>query len=91
MLHKYAVLIAARNEEAVISHLIESINRQTYPSDLIKIFVIADNCTDNTAALAKASGAEVWERFNRHLIGKGYAIDFLLERINEDRSIIQKS
>lgn len=83
VLHKYAVLIAARNEEAVISHLIESINRQTYPSDLIKIFVVADNCTDNTCAIAEAAGAEVWERFNRNLIGKGYAIDYLLERINE--------
>ena len=42
-LHRYAVLIAARNEEAVISHLIESIHNQTYPSELIEIFVVADN------------------------------------------------
>jgi len=82
-LHNFAVLIAARNEEAVIGNLIESIKMQTYPSHLIKIFVVADNCTDNTAAIAKAAGAEVWERFNKHQIGKGYAIDFLLEKINE--------
>lgn len=82
-LHRYAVLIAARNEETVISQLIESIRNQTYPSELVKIFVIADNCTDNTASVAKAAGAIVWERFNRYKIGKGYAIDFLLERIGE--------
>ncbi len=81
--HKYAVLIAARNEEAVISQLIESITNQTYPSELIKIFVVADNCTDNTAAKAKASGATVWERFNKQQVGKGYAIDFLLDRVGE--------
>jgi len=82
-LHRYAVLIAARNEEAVISHLIESIHNQTYPSELIKIFVVADNCTDHTASVARAAGAVVWERFNRLKIGKGYAIDFLLDRIGK--------
>ncbi|HBV51617.1 MAG TPA: N-acetylglucosaminyltransferase, partial [Clostridiales bacterium] len=43
--HRYAVLIAARNEEAVLPHLIESIRKQDYPGDLIEIFVVADNCT----------------------------------------------
>ncbi len=82
-LHRYAVLIAARNEEAVISQLIESIHNQTYPSELIDIFVVADNCTDNTAARARAAGATVWERFNSQQIGKGYAIDFLLDKIGQ--------
>lgn len=82
-LHKYAVLIAARNEEGVISQLIESIKNQTYPSDLIKIFVVADNCTDNTASKAKIAGAIVWERFNKQKIGKGYALDFLLDKISK--------
>lgn len=82
-LHRYAILIAARNEEAVISKLIESINDQTYPSGLIKVFVVADNCTDHTAARAAAAGAVVWKRFDRKQIGKGYAIDFLLDRITE--------
>jgi cellulose synthase/poly-beta-1,6-N-acetylglucosamine synthase-like glycosyltransferase len=82
-LHKFAVLIAARNEEAVITQLIESIHNQTYPSDKIEIFVVADNCTDNTAAVARDAGAAVWERFNRYKVGKGYAISFLLDRIAE--------
>lgn len=82
-LHRYAVLIAARNEEKVISHLIESIRNQTYPSELIDIFVVADNCTDSTAIKARKAGAIVWERFDNKHIGKGYAINFLVEKIDE--------
>jgi len=85
-LHKYAVLIAARNEEAVISHLIESIKNQTYPAELVKIFVVADNCTDNTALKARLAGATVWERFNSQKVGKGYALDFLLDKIHRKYS-----
>lgn len=81
--HRYAVLIAARNEESVISHLIESIKNQTYPSNLIEIFVVADNCTDNTANKAREAGAKVWERFDVKHVGKGYAIDFLMDKINK--------
>ncbi len=82
-MHRFAILIAARNEEAVISQLIESIHNQNYPSRLIKIFVVADNCTDNTAAAAREAGAVVWERFNRKKVGKGYALDFLLKQIEK--------
>ena len=80
-LHRYAVLIAARNEQAVITQLIESIRNQTYPSHLVKIFVVADNCTDDTAAKARAAGAIVWERFDNQRVGKGYALDFLYDKI----------
>lgn len=83
-LHNYAVLISARNEEAVISQLIESIKEQIYPGELITVFVVADNCTDSTAAVAKDCGAIVYERSNLTLVGKGYALDFLLRRIGED-------
>ena len=44
--HKYAVIICARNEEKVIGNLIDSIKSQDYPTDLVKTFVFADNCTD---------------------------------------------
>ena len=54
--NKYAVLISARNEEKVIANLIETIKKQDYPQKLIKIFVVADNCTDNTAQIAKDAG-----------------------------------
>ena len=49
MTNRYAVLISARNEEKVIGNLIGSIRDQTYPSNLIDIWLVADNCTDNTA------------------------------------------
>src|SRR5699024_4580609 len=49
---RYGVLIAARNEEAVIGQLIESIWGQDYPRDLVDVYVVADNCTDNTAQVA---------------------------------------
>lgn len=80
-LHRYAVLIAARNEEAVIAHLLESIRAQDYPAHLVTTFVVADNCTDDTARIAREHGAVVYERFNRQAVGKGYALDFLLEQI----------
>ena len=48
-IHKYGICIAARNEENVIGNLIDSINKQDYPQDMYKIFVVADNCTDKTA------------------------------------------
>ena len=60
--HKFAVLIAARNQSAVIADLIESVKAQNYPVDLIDIFVIADNCTDDTADVARRAGAFVFER-----------------------------
>ena len=79
--HRYAVLISARNEEAVIGNLIHSIKVQNYPAELIDIFVIADNCTDNTAEIAEEAGAIVFRRFNDELVGKGYALDFAIKTI----------
>ncbi len=80
----YAFLISARNEEKVIGNLIKSIRKQKYPQDKITIFVVADNCTDKTAQVAKEAGAVVYERFNNELIGKGYALNFLTNHIIED-------
>ena len=85
-LHKYGFLIAARNEAGVIGHLIDSIKKQDYPADLIQVFVIADNCTDDTAEVARKAGAVVFERNNRDLVGKGYALDFGLKSIDRDYS-----
>ena len=82
-LHRYAVLISARNEEAVIGQLLDSIARQDYPADLVTTFVVADNCTDSTAQVARNAGAVVFERFNKLRVGKGYALDFLLDQIKE--------
>ncbi len=85
VLRRYAVLIAARNEETVIGNLIESIKRQDYPAELVSVFVVADNCTDSTALAAREAGAAVYERFDTGRVGKGYALDFLLRRIRCER------
>lgn len=82
-LHRYAVLIAARNESAVIGQLIQSLREQDYPRELVDIFVAADNCTDDTAAIAQAAGARVYQRQDTSRVGKGYALEFLLQRIAE--------
>ena len=79
-----AVLIAARNESAVIKNLIDSLMAQDFSKDHYRVFVVADNCTDNTAEIARAAGAIVYERFNNVEKGKGYAVDYLIKKINED-------
>ncbi len=80
-LHKYAVLIAARNESRVVGKLVKSIKKQTYPSFLVDIYVVADNCTDDTAKIAARAGATVYTRYNKVRVGKGYALDYLFKRI----------
>lgn len=85
--NKYAILIAARNEEKVIGNLLKSINNQDYPKSLIDIYVGADNCTDDTARIAKENGAIVYERFNHIKVGKGYVLNFLLDKIKDTNKI----
>ena len=82
--HRFAFIVAARNESSVIANLIQSIKQQNYSSELIDIYVIADNCTDNTAEISRESGAIVYERFNNILVGKGYALDYAFEHIGRD-------
>lgn len=84
VLHRFAILICARNEEAVIADLIQSIRHQTYDQSLLTVFVMADNCTDATADIARREGAVVYTRFNREKVGKGYALEQLLLHIEED-------
>ena len=81
--HRIAVLIAARNEEAVIGQLLDSVRAQNYPAELLDAYVVADNCTDATAVIARAHGAEVFARQDTRHVGKGYALQFLLDRIRE--------
>lgn len=82
--HKYAILIAARNEKYVIGNLLDSIKKQDYPSDLLTTFVVADNCTDDTAEIARDHGAICYERFDDEHKTKGFALQYLLEQIEKD-------
>ncbi|NCE65699.1 glycosyltransferase [Pseudoflavonifractor sp. 524-17] len=83
-LHRYAAVISARNEANVIAQLIHSLRAQRYPAQLLDIYVVADNCTDATAAAARAAGAFVYERFNKMQVGKGYAMDYLFRRLRAE-------
>lgn len=84
VIHNIGILISARNESAVIGQLIDSIKAQDYPADKLITFVVADNCTDNTADIARERGAIVYKRDDLEKIGKGYALDFLLGKIGDD-------
>lgn len=84
-LHRYAAIISARNESAVIGRLIRTLKEQDYPSELLDVIVVADNCTDNTAEVARSAGAIVYERFNKVQVGKGYALDYLFKHIFEEQ------
>ena len=83
-LHRFAALISARNEETVIATLVDSIHHQDYPQELIDIYVIADNCDDNTAKAARDAGATVYVRNDMKKVGKGYALDYAFHKIAEE-------
>ena len=74
-LHRYAAVVAARNEAGVIGELLRTLREQKYPAEMLDLYVIADNCTDDTAQVATQAGATVYRRFNRVRKGKGYALD----------------
>ncbi len=83
--HKFMAIIPAHNEEKVVGNLIESLRQQNYPKELYDIYVIADNCTDSTAKVAKEAGAIVYERFDPDHKTKGYALQwFLKQKIEEN-------
>ena len=83
--HKFMAIIPAHNEEFVIRNLVESLKVQDYPKELYDIYVIADNCTDNTAAIAKDAGAIVYKRFDEAHKTKGHALQwFLKQKIEEN-------
>ena len=80
---KFAMVVAAHNEEIVISELVDSLKNIKYPNDLYDIFVVADNCTDNTAEIAEKHGAIVLRRFNKVDKGKGFALEWAFNKIFE--------
>lgn len=83
--NRFMAIIPAHNEESVIGNLIESLKKQDYPKELYDIYVIADNCTDKTAQIAKDLGAIVYERFDEENKTKGHALNwFLGQKIEEN-------
>ena len=79
--HTFAAVICAHNEEAVVGQLIDNLKCLNYPRDMYDIYVVADNCTDHTADVCKEHGAIVAVRTNREDVGKGFAMDWMFERL----------
>ena len=77
-----AVLMPAHNESAVIGATLAGLNQQLCNGD--RIIVVADNCTDDTAALARAAGVEVVERHDDRNRGKGFALAAGMEALKDD-------
>ena len=74
-----AVVIPAHNEAASIAATLANVRSQLRPED--RVIAVADNCTDDTAARARAAGAEVVERNDPARRGKGYALQFALDHV----------
>ena len=71
--HTFAIVIPAHNEEEIIARVLKSCAELDYPADKYRVFVIADNCTDRTAALSRSLHASCLERQDAERAGKGHA------------------
>jgi 1,2-diacylglycerol 3-beta-glucosyltransferase len=80
---RFAVLVPAHNEEALIPRLLMSLNRLDYPRDRFDVCVVADNCSDTTAAIATEFDAQVYERFDTTERAKGFALRWLLRQLDQ--------
>ena len=78
---RFAIIVCARNEERVIAKLIDSLKEQDYPSECSEVFLIAHNCTDNTAAIGRVHRAVVWELTQSEDPRKGDALKYAVDRI----------
>src|SRR5258708_22372365 len=83
--HRFAVLIPAHNEQALVGRLLDSLSALEYPAAQVDVWVVADNCDDATADIARARGAHVLERFHATERAKGFALRWLLERLGEQQ------
>ena len=80
----FAVVIPAHNESRVIARTLESLLASDYPRDRFEVFVIADNCDDDTAAVARRSGVICWERKDSENRGKGYVLRWAFDRLLQE-------
>jgi 1,2-diacylglycerol 3-beta-glucosyltransferase len=81
---RLVVVVPAHNEATDIEATVTSLLNTDYPLANRRVVVVADNCTDNTAALARDAGAEVFERRNLELRGKGYALEHAFEKLTAE-------
>ncbi|MFO7815925.1 MAG: glycosyltransferase family 2 protein [Halanaerobiales bacterium] len=79
--NRFAVIIPAHNEEKVIEKLITNIKKINYPKELYDIYVVADNCSDNTADKVRNLDVNVFIRYNNKNKGKGYALKYAFRKL----------
>lgn len=78
---RFTLLIPAHNEALLLGAALDTLQTLQYPRDRYTIVVIADNCTDATAQIARQHGAVALERHDTTRIGKGYALEWALEQL----------
>ncbi|MGA2862772.1 MAG: glycosyltransferase family 2 protein [Steroidobacteraceae bacterium] len=81
---RFDLVVPAYNEAQAIAATVANLLQIDWPRDQYRILVVADNCTDATAAMAAAAGATVLERQDLSQRGKGYALRFAFQRSHED-------
>lgn len=79
--HSFAIVIPAHNEEEIITQTLRSCDQLDYPKEKLRVYVIADNCSDRTAQVAEQHGAVCLVRNDEHNRGKGYALEWALPRV----------
>lgn len=84
--HKFAILIASRNEEGVITNLVKSLLKQNYPEDLFDVYVIPNNCTDDTEKVAKKAGAKII-KCTVPTKSKGEVLKFTFDKLSSKKDI----
>lgn len=78
---RYALVVCAHNEEQVVGDIVNNLQQLDYPRELYDIYVIADNCSDNTARIVRDLGAIAMERHDKTKVGKGYGIEWFLDEL----------
>lgn len=80
---RFLILVPAHNEERLLPELLTNLHQLEYPKTQYTIHVVADNCTDQTANIARQGGAIAHERVNNQQHGKGFALQWLLQRVHQ--------
>lgn len=88
-INRFVFLVPAHNEEQLLPKLLKNLGQLDYPQASYAVHVVADNCTDRTAEIARRSGAVVHERIDATQIGKGYALQWLLEQLKDSQAAFE--
>ncbi len=85
-MNRFAIIGCAHNEEAVVAKLVESLYATNYPRDCYDLYVICDNCADDTAGAVERAGGIPMVRADAERRGKGYALEWMFGKLAEMRA-----